>query len=185
MAFTRLTYEKDWTRVEDFPTYESNEAQVREDMQYHPNAVKEFLNALLDVLEGKAAAASLGASDDNGASASLQGVLDAHAQTMAALRNDVDTLAGGGVPVSAQSVEVEFQETSWMSITGGAELLITQSDHKRTRAAFGYNIYQLVDDTYRSAVWGAAATRVTYNSDGSITLTTDQAYDGKIVFFGL
>lgn len=185
MAFTRLTYEKDWTRAEDFPTYESDEVKVREDMQYHPNAVKDFLNALLDALEGKTAAASLGASDDKGAAATLQSVLDAHTTTLAGLRDDVDTLAGGGVPLSAQSVEVKFQRTSWVSTSGGVKLLIAQSDHKRTRETFGYNIYQLADGIYNSGTWGAAATRVTCNSDGSIMLTTDQAYDGKIVFFGL
>ena len=185
MAFTRLEYERDWTRAEDFPTHESSEIQVRADMQYHPNVVRDFINALLTALESKTAATSLGASDDNGLAATLQGVLDDHADALALLRDDVDTLAGGGVPVSAQSVEVKFKQANWVSAADGMKLTIAQSDHKRTRASFGCNIYQLVDNIYRSGTWGVAATCVTYNSDGSITLTTDQAYTGKIVFFGL
>lgn len=185
MAFTRLEYERDWTRAEDFPTHESSEIQVRADMQYHPNAVRDFLNALLSVLESKTAAASLGASDEKGLAATMQSVLDSHADALAVLRDDVDTMAGGGVPLSAQSVEVKFKQANWVNAADGVKLTIAQSDHKRTRATFGYNIYQLVDSIYRSGTWGAAATCVAYNADGSITLTTDQAYTGKIVFFGL
>ena len=185
MAFTRLTYERDWTKAEDFPTYESSEVQVRADMQYHPNAVKEFINTLLTTLEGQTAATSLGASDENGLATTMQSVLDTHAETLAHIQEEMDTMAGGGVPLSVQSVEVKFQKWSWFSMAGGATLTIAPSEHKRNRSAFGYTIYQLVDNTYRSGTWGAATTRVTYNPDGSITLATDQSYAGKIVFFGL
>ena len=185
MAFTRLEYERDWTRAEDFPTHANSELQVRADMQYHPNAVREFLNALLSSLESETAAASLGARDKNGFAATLQSVLDNHADTMALLRDDVDVLAGGGVPLSAQCAEVKFKKTSWLNMDGGVKLTIPQSDHKRNRSAFGFSIYQLVDNTYHSGTGGASATRVTYNADDSITMTTDQAYAGKIIFFGL
>ncbi len=185
MAFTRLTYERDWTKAEDFPTYESSEVQVRADMQYHPNAVKEFINTLLTTLEGQTAAASLGASDENGLATTMQSVLDTHAATLALLQDEVHTMAGGGVPVSVQSVEVKFQKSSWLTVAGGVTLTIAQNEHKRSRSAFGYNIYQLVNNIYRSGTWGAATTRVTYNPDGSITLATEQPYTGKIVFFGL
>lgn len=185
MAFTRLTYEKDWTRAEDFPTYESDEVRVREDMQYHPNAVRDFLNALLGELENKTAAASLGALYTNGVAATLQGVLDTHAQSLSELRDDVDVLAGGGVPLSAQSVEVKFKKSSWVNVADGVTLTIAQSDHKRARETFGYNIYQLVNSVYRGGTWGTGATRIVYNSDDTITLMADQAYAGKIVFFGL
>ena len=185
MAFTRLEYERDWTRAEDFPTHENSELQVRADMQYHPDAVKAFINALLSSLESESAAASLGALDKNGVAATLQSVLDHHADTLALLKDDMDVLAGGGVPLSAQCAEVKFTKGSWLSVDGGMKLTIPQSAHQRNRAAFGFNIYQLVDNTYHSGTWGAAATRVTYNADESITLTADQAYAGKIIFFGL
>lgn len=185
MAFERLSYAKDWTRAEDFPTYESNEVQVRADMQYHPNAVRDFLNALLTALEGKNAAATIGASDETGAAATMQSVLDTHAQTMAQLRDDLDTLSGGGVPLSVQSTQVVFYESSWVSVAGGVRLIIAKSDHKRERSAFGCNIYYNDDGVYRSGTWCAAATLVTYNDDGTITLSADRAYAGKIVFFGL
>lgn len=185
MAFTRLNYERDWTRAEDFSTHENSETKVRADMQYHPNAVRDFINTLLSALEGETAAASLGALDKNGLAATLQGVLDNHADTLALLRDDVDVLAGGGVPLAAQCAEVKFTKSSWLSVDGGVKLTIAQSDHKRNRSTFGFNIYQLVDNIYRSGTWGASATRITYNTDESITLTADQAYAGKIVFFGM
>lgn len=185
MAFTRLEYEKDWTRAEDFATHENSELQVRADLQYHPNAVRDFINAMLSALESEAAAASLGALDKNGASATMQSVLDHHADTLALLRDDMDVLAGGGVPLSAQCAEVKFTKTSWLSMESGVKLTIPQSAHQRNRSSFGFNIYQLVDNAYRSGTWGAAATQVAYNADGSITLTADQAYAGKIIFFGL
>lgn len=47
MAFTELSYEKVWTSPEDFPTIETSETKVREDMQYHPDAIKDFINGIL------------------------------------------------------------------------------------------------------------------------------------------
>lgn len=185
MAFTRLTYERDWTRAEDFPTYESSEVQVRADMQYHPNAIKEFINTLLATLEGQTAATTLGASDENGTATTMQHVLDTHAATLAQMQEEMSTMAGGGVPLAVQSVEVKFQWSSWLAVANGVTLTIPPSEHQRKRSAFGYEIYQLVNNMYRGGTWGAASTQVTYNMDGSITLVTDQPYTGKIVFFGL
>lgn len=65
MAFTKLTYEKDWNRAEDFPTYEGSEQQVRADLQYHPDAIMEFINeTLLEELEGETGAANVGDSHE-------------------------------------------------------------------------------------------------------------------------
>lgn len=61
MAFTKLAFERDWNRVEDFPTYQDSEQQVRADFQYHPDAILKFINeTLLKELEEKTAAAQLG-----------------------------------------------------------------------------------------------------------------------------
>lgn len=52
MSLKRLLFEKLWTSSEDFPTLEENEERVREDFQYHPDAIKNFLNnVLLPALE--------------------------------------------------------------------------------------------------------------------------------------
>ena len=185
MAFQKLSYEKDWKRAEDFPAYQSDEAQVRADMQYHPDAVRNYVNGtLLPALEGKTAAGELGAADESGGRVSVQSVLDSHREELTQLREDIVEVAGGGVPVAAQCTAVEFFEESWATVGGSVTLTIPKSSHKRDREDFGYNLYQMVDGTYRSGTWGTASTRVAYSS-GSITLTADEAYSGKIVFFGL
>lgn len=42
-----LEYEKVWTDSVDFPRYEPSEEQVRKDMQYHPDAIKDYINKVL------------------------------------------------------------------------------------------------------------------------------------------
>lgn len=185
MAFTKLNYGKDWTRAADFPAYESDEAKVRADLQYHPDAVKDYINnTLLNVLASKDAAAELGAAED-GAKVTIQSVLDSHRGSLEQLREDIETVAAGGVPTVAQSTAVVFGTDSWVEVGGNATLTIPKSDHKRETENFGYNLYQLMDGSYKSGTWGTAATRVAYRSGGSITLTADEAYSGKVVFFGL
>ena len=184
MAFTRLSYKKDWTRVEDFPTYQSDETQVRADLQYHPDAVKEYINTLLKELENKSAAAELGAMSD-GAKATVQSVLDSHKSELMQLKEDIETVASGGVPSVVMSTAVTFSADSWATVNGAVQLTIPQSDHKRGNANFGFNLYQQANGEYRSGTWGAAATRVVYAGNGSITITADEPYSGKIVFFGL
>ena len=185
MAFTKLNYEKDWTRAADFPAYESDEAKVRADLQYHPDAVKDYINnTLLNALASKDAAAELGAAED-GTKTTIQSVLDRYGERLAQLGEDIETVAAGGVPSVAQSTAVTFSKDGWATVSGSITLTIPKNEHMRENANFGFNLYQLVDGGYRSGTWGSAATRVSYNSGGSITLTADEAYSGKIVFFGL
>ncbi len=185
MALTKLSYEKNWTKIEDFPAYEENEAQVRADMQYHPDAVKDYLNnQLLKELAAKGAAAELGAVNE-GAAATVQSVLDAHKSKLDQLKEDIETVASGGTPELVKSTPVSFSAGSWAAVSGAVQLTIPKSDHKRENGNFGYNLYQLVDGVYRSGTWGTVSTRVVYNAGGSIILTADEPYTGKIVFFGL
>lgn len=44
MALTQMTFDKVWTNPEHFPTYEPNEEQVREDMQYLFDKIKNCYN---------------------------------------------------------------------------------------------------------------------------------------------
>ena len=56
MSLPELSYEKVWTSAEDFPTYEGNEEQVRRDNQYHPDAIRNYINnELLKVLQSSGA----------------------------------------------------------------------------------------------------------------------------------
>ena len=78
MSFDRLSFTKNWTNPSDFPTMESNEAQVRADMQVLHDESKGGLNRLMDQLEQADAAASLGAQAVDGSGAStLQQELNA------------------------------------------------------------------------------------------------------------
>lgn len=77
MPFTELEYTKSWTSVVDFPTYEDNETQIREDAQYLHDETKNFINdTLIGELESAGAASSLGAKDSNGADSTVQVELD-------------------------------------------------------------------------------------------------------------
>lgn len=186
MALTKLNYGKVWTSAEDFPTYQPDETQVRADLQYHPDAVRGYINdTLLPALEAKGAAAELGAVDAYGNKATIQGVLDGHNAELAQLEEDLETLAAGGVPSVVMSTFVSFTEESWATVGGSVTLTVPKSDHKRENENFGFNLYQLVGGSYRSSTWGTAATRVVYNSNGNITLTAEEPYSGKIVFFGM
>lgn len=61
MAFTKLTYGRDWTRPDDFATYQDSELQVREDFQYHPNEILKYINeTLLPALEAETASKNIG-----------------------------------------------------------------------------------------------------------------------------
>ena len=43
----KFSYTRDWTKPADFPTFEDDEQTVREDMQYQPNELKQFINEAL------------------------------------------------------------------------------------------------------------------------------------------
>jgi len=47
MAFTPMRFDKDWTKPEDFPTHEIHEAQVRADIQYLFNSIRDQYNSFL------------------------------------------------------------------------------------------------------------------------------------------
>lgn len=93
MGFPRLNFAKLWTRVSDFPTFESNEDQVRADMQYHPDVIKEYFNNLVDTLETGSAASMLGAISVDGKEqlVSIQAVL-------VWLREAIDSIVVGSIP---------------------------------------------------------------------------------------
>lgn len=42
-----LTFTRTWLSAEDFPTIEPDETTVREDLQYHPDAIKTYINETL------------------------------------------------------------------------------------------------------------------------------------------
>lgn len=186
MAFKKLEYEKDWRNASDFPTYQPDETAVREDMQYHPDAVMRYINSvLLFALEGKTAAKELGAADADGNKSTIQSVLDAHMGELNQIKDDMEVLANGGVPSVVMTTPVTFTAGSWVSSSGEYRLTIAKADHKRENGNFGYRLYHKVGNYYRGGTWATESTVVIYGSNGSITLYAPEAYEGKIVFFGL
>lgn len=47
MGLRRLSFLRDWKNPADFPTVEPDEATVRADLQYHPDAIKNYINETL------------------------------------------------------------------------------------------------------------------------------------------
>ena len=47
MGLGHLSFLRDWTNPADFPTVEPDEATVRADLQYHPDAIKDYINGTL------------------------------------------------------------------------------------------------------------------------------------------
>lgn len=70
MAFKRFGFTKLWTDPAAFPTVETDEVQVRADMQVLHDESKNGLNGLMAEMEAKTASASLGAKAPDGSTAS-------------------------------------------------------------------------------------------------------------------
>lgn len=47
MGLSHLSFSRDWKNPADFPTVEPDEAKVRADLQYHPDAIKNYINETL------------------------------------------------------------------------------------------------------------------------------------------
>ena len=186
MSFERLEFEKTWLSSTDFPTYEDSEQQVRSDLQYHPEALRAFLNeVLLPALEAPDAAGSIGASVGE-TTGTLEEVLQGQMAAIEQVNEDIETLAAGGVPPAAQCVRVEFTKESWSAGAEGASMAVPKEIHKRKGPAFGYALWETVDGAARSDTWGVLGTQVAYDEDtGAITLTGETAYAGAVVFFGV
>ena len=79
--FNRLKFTKMWTVSDDteyFPTVETSEEQVREDMQWLFNEIRDYLNdVLLPALEASNGAANTGAVDNTGKATTVQAFLNA------------------------------------------------------------------------------------------------------------
>ena len=185
MAFTRLDYEKLWTNEKDFPTYEGSENKVREDMQYHPDAIRTYLNeVLLKELESSAGAGHIG----DGQKGNLADTLVEIFRHFEENDQDIRDLAAGESPEAVRAARVEFDSTGWVlnSGTGRFEMRLIQGQHTRRNDAFGYTLRCLSDGEYVANSWAAAGTDVAYAADsGDIILTAENAYDGVIVFFGV
>lgn len=185
MALTRLEYEKTWLSSGDFPTYEDSEQQVRADMQYHPDAVRDYLNGtLIPELEGNGGSGHIG--DPRGGSVRV--ALDQVDGTLEEHRQAILNLAAGTPPEAVRAARVDFGLEDWAAPGEGADpaLRIGREAHGRYNGDFGYSLCERVDGESRSGSWNVQGTDVGYDSEtGDVVLTAEEAYAGSIVFFGV
>lgn len=178
MAFTRLNYERLWTNSADFPTLEESETKVREDFQYHPDAIRKFVNDLLTTLEGTGGAANIGTAGRQ----SVQNVLDAVQADVAELEKKV---ASGGGNGGTALTETLFSKADWSASGENYILRIPESRHGRACDLFGCEIASSVDGKRVRNSWDALYTDAAYDSvTGDVVLTAERAYDGTVIFFG-
>ena len=167
MALTRLEYKKTWTSSGDFPTYEDSEQQVRADLQYHPDAIRNYLN-------GTVAPAVEGLEE---AQTQMGEKLDEHGQAI------VD-LAAGNPPEAVKAARVEFGAEDWAALLDGdgVRLIIPQSAHRRKNGDFGYTLW----DGDQTGTWNTLGTDVRWDGEtGDVSLLAEEAFAGAIVFFGV
>lgn len=181
MPFTRLSYSKLWTRDTDFPTYQDSEHQVREDMQYHPSAIRDFINdTFMRELESAEGAAKLGDAQKGNLAATLADIY----ATLKQLDEDLRTLADGETPGAWRSVVVDFAIEDWVAGEDGYSISIPQATHNRVSAAFGFRVWQ-TEGNLATNTWATSAVNAVYGTNGVITLSSEEAFSGFIVFFGV
>lgn len=179
MGFTKLAFLKTWLSDKDFPTVEESETQIRQDFQYHPDAIMQYLNeVLLTELEGAEAAKALGTEDGRSIQVYLD-ELDKYAKEEVEKLNEiVHTLVSGGTPDAWTASKVVFTAEEWVQEGDGHVLRIPKEQHNREHDAFVHSI--------RPGNWYALCTSVIYDEETEvIALGSEEPYSGEIVFYGL
>ena len=115
---------------------------------------------------------------------------DAHAALFQAERKEAEQLAGAALEAAKEyarayadkpSVSVAFTAAEW----SGGTLTIPQAKHGRRSGAFGYQLRHKVGGELLVNTWSVAGTGVRWDeSSKTITLTSDDAYEGEITFLG-
>lgn len=114
----KFSYTRDWTKPADFPTFEDDEQTVREDMQYQPNELKQFINEALVAFVNDSLIPLV--------NALVAGTIPADSVYTAAIQNDAVTLAKLGADVTAAALGapskvngVEPDSSGEIVLTGG------------------------------------------------------------------
>ena len=190
MAFERLKFARLWT-VDDeteekgFRTYQDSETRVREDLQYHPDAILAFLNEkLLPALESKDACESIGVTMEGTEAATLAGALAHIVEEFKRVDGRVDNMATGMLPGDMLAKKITFAETDWKSGNGVYSLSILYANHTRVNDTFGYRLWCNTANGPVSDCWAVQGTSVVY-INGTVILTAEEPYSGHIVFTGV
>lgn len=114
----KFSYTRDWTKPADFPTFEDDEQTVREDMQYQPNELKQFINEALVAFVNDSLIPLV--------NALVAGTIPADSVYTAAIQNGAVTMAklGGDVTAAALGAPskvngVEPDSSGNIVLTGG------------------------------------------------------------------
>jgi hypothetical protein len=192
MPFEKLNFARLWTVIDQtdttgFRTYQDSETKVREDLQYHPNAIRDFLNdKLLPALESASAAESIGVTMTGSEAQTLAGALAYIAGQFVNIYKAIESVTQNKLPDGMAAKEITFPETEWVSKDGGYTISIPKTQHTREDSTFGYRIWALVGDTYRSDTWYSAGTSVEFqNLTGELILKSSAPYSGRITVFGV
>ena len=134
MAFSTLTFTKSWENAADFPTYEENEQQVRADLQYLHDEMRDAFNALVARLNDAAVAGDLPIAPVEGLSAAT--VQEAIEETLAQIQN---TAAG---QIVNGSITKEKLSTALLERVYGGKMLLAwdspdESDNPNTDCPLG------------------------------------------------
>ena len=117
MAFEQLAFTKDWKNANDFPTYEPDEKQVREDLQFLYDEIRDFINNKLVAPLNSGGAGNI--STESGKS--IETVL-------AEIQEGLNNLAGGEIPEEGAAL-------GWDLNVGGHRLINVSAPQDGTDAA--------------------------------------------------
>lgn len=192
MAFERLKYGKSWEDPADFPTYEDSETQVRADLQYHPDAVRDFINEkLIAALEGPEGAASLGVAETAQGSKTLQAALDEYMARFERVDDDIRLVAAGVEPGTGKAVSSFyrlFEADDWPD--GALRVPMAEHGMRPGQTICAYTLRMRVGrnardylkeeqlDEARSALTGAEAAALAANAETPGTYPASE--DGHI-----
>lgn len=190
MAFKRLKFDRLWT-VDDeteekgFRTHQDSETRVREDLQYHPDAILAFLNSvLLPALESKDACESIGVEMEGTTAATLSEALSYIVGEFMRVDGRVDDVATGMLPGDMLAKKINFAETAWTPANGVYTLSVDYANHTRVNDTFGYRLWCNTANGPVSDCWAVQGTSVVY-INGTVILTAEEPYSGHIVFTGV
>lgn len=171
MAFSTLTFTKSWENSTDFPTYEDNEQQVRSDLQYLHDEMRDAFNALVAKLNDAAVAGELPIAPVEGLSAAT--VQEAIEETLSQIQN---TAAG---QIVNGSITKEKLSTALLERVYGGKMLLAwdspgEEDNPNTDCPLGQlwlrpalTIPNDALDTWQQSGCTVAA------EDGGFTVTAD------------
>lgn len=115
----KFSYTRDWTKPADFPTFEDDEQTVREDMQYQPNELKQFINEALVAFVNDSLIPLV--------NSLVAGTIPADSVYTAAIQNDAVTLAKLGADVTAAALGAP-SKVNGVGPDSSGEIVLTGGD---------------------------------------------------------